>query len=237
MTVVSVESFPESWLTRESKLPSSCEMQTFPQYAPVAAWSWRKPFVSFGERLVSSWTRSNPPKKQIVSSRSFGQAVTELSDLQDAVAHFISNAAGKLRKQHSVGGLLQVFFMTDRFRPEKPQYNPCLSVPLTVPTADSLELNRWVFQTLEQMYRPGFEYKKAGVMLADIRPDHIIQENLFSAGESIPKAELMKTLDRINARYGRGTLKLSSDGAHGAWEMKAGNKSPSYTTDWDQIAQ
>lgn len=178
-----------------------------------------------------------PSKKQIVSSRSFGQAVTELSDLQDAVAHFISNAAGKLRKQHSVGGLLQVFFMTDRFRPEKPQYNPCLSVPLTVPTADSLELNRWVFQTLEQMYRPGFEYKKAGVMLADIRPDHIIQENLFSAGEAIPKAELMKTLDRINARYGRGTLKLSSDGAHRAWEMKAGNKSPSYMTDWDQIAQ
>lgn len=178
-----------------------------------------------------------PVKKQIVSSRSFGQAVTELADLQDAIAHFIANAAGKLRGQKSVAGLLQVFVMTDRFRPEKPQYNPCMSVPLPVPTADSLELNRWAFQALEQMYRPTFDYKKAGVILADIRPDHLVQEDLFFAAEAKPKADLMKTLDKINARYGRGTLILSSDGARRAWEMKAENRSPCYTTDWDQIAQ
>jgi DNA polymerase V len=176
-------------------------------------------------------------KKQIVSSRSFGQAVTALADLQDAVAHFISNAAGKLRSQNSVAGLLQVFVMTDRFRPEKPQYNPCLSVPLPIPTADSLYLNQWASHALEQMYRPEYEYKKAGVILSDIRPDHIIQEDLFSAVDVRPRAELMKTLDQINARYGRGTLKMSSGGSRREWEMKAENKSPSYTTDWDEVAR
>lgn len=178
-----------------------------------------------------------PSKKQIVSSRSFGQAVTGLTDLQDAVAHFMSNAAGKLRRQKSVAGLLQVFVMTDQFRPEKPQYNPCLSVPLPVPTADSLALNHWAFQALERLYRSGYEYKKAGVILADIRPEHIVQEDLFSAAQAQPSTALMNALDKINSRYGRGTLKLSSDGSLRPWEMRADNKSPCYTTDWDQIAR
>jgi len=178
-----------------------------------------------------------PVKKQIVSSRSFGQAVTELAELQDAVAHFISNAAEKLRRQKSVAGLLQVFVMTDRFRPEKPQYNPCLSVPLSVPTADSLELNRRAFQAVAQIYRSGYEYKKAGVVLSGIQPERILQKDLFSAAEAMPTAKLMATLDRINVRYGRGTLKLSSDGLQRAWVMKAEHKSPGYTTDWEQIAQ
>ena len=178
-----------------------------------------------------------PSKKQIVSSRSFGQAVTGLTDLQDAVAHFISNAAGKLRRQKSVAGLLQVFLRTDRFRPEKPQYNPCMSIPLPVPAADSLVLNHWAFQALERLYRSGYEYKKAGVILADIRPEHIVQEDLFSVAQAQPSTALMDTLDKINSRYGRGTLKLSSDGSLRRWEMRADNKSPCYTTDWEQIAR
>jgi DNA polymerase V len=118
-----------------------------------------------------------------------------------------------------------------------PLYSPNLSVPLPIPTADSLFLNQWASYALEQMYRPEYEYKKAGVILSDIRPDHIVQEDLFSAVDVRPRAELMKTLDQINARYGRGTLKVSSDGSRRKWEMRAEKKSPSYTTDWDQIAQ
>ncbi|QDZ26564.1 Y-family DNA polymerase [Noviherbaspirillum sp. UKPF54] len=178
-----------------------------------------------------------PPKKQIVSSRSFGQCVTELHDLQDAVAHFISNAAGKLRTQKSVAGLLQVFILTDRFRPEKSQYSPCISIPLPVPTADSLQLNRWACDGLKRIYRAGYDYKKAGVILADIRPEHIVQEDLFAVQETKPREALMDALDKINARFGRGALKISSDGSHRAWEMRADNRSPHYTTDWEQIAE
>lgn len=178
-----------------------------------------------------------PAKKQIVSSRSFGQCVTELHDVQDAIAHFISNACGKLRKQNSVAGMLQVFILTDQFRPEKPQYSPCISIPLVLPTSDSLELNRWAFDGLERIYRTGYEYKKAGVILADIRPGHILQEDLFAAHEAKPRKALMEALDKINARFGRGTLKISSDGSRRSWEMRADNRSPSYTTDWEQIAE
>ena len=97
-----------------------------------------------------------PPKKQIVSSRSFGNSVTELADLADAVAHFISNATSKLRAQKSVAGLLQVFIITDRFRLDKPQYSPTISIPLPTPSADSLVLNRFVVIGLEQIFGLGY---------------------------------------------------------------------------------
>lgn len=178
-----------------------------------------------------------PAKKQIVSSRSFGRCVSDLDNLRDALAHFVSNAAGKLRQQRTVAGLIQVFILTDQFRLDKPQYSPCISIPLPVPTADSLQLNHWTCVGLERIYRAGYEYKKAGVILADIAPDHIVQEDLFAAEEAKPRAALMETLDEINARFGRGTLKISSDGSRRAWEMKADNKSPNYTTHWDELAK
>ena len=178
-----------------------------------------------------------PPKKQIVSSRSFGNAVTELADLADAIAHFISNASSKLRAQKSVAGLLQVFIITDRFRPERPQYSPTISIPLTTPSSDSLVLNRFAALGLEQIFRHGYEYKKAGVILADIRSSSMVQEDLFAVHDNEYSASLMKVLDDLNGRYGRGTLKISSDGSKRAWAMRADKKSPSYTTDWEQVAR
>lgn len=74
------------------------------------------------------------PKKQIINSRSFGNAVTSIDDIQNALAHFVSNAAKKLRDQHSITGMLQVFILTDGFRTDQKQYNPSVSIPLVMPT-------------------------------------------------------------------------------------------------------
>lgn len=176
-----------------------------------------------------------PARKQIVSSRSFGNPVLELPDLAEAVAHFVSTAARKLRDQSCIAGSLQVFLLTDRFRPERPQYCPSITIPLPEDTSDAIELNRWGLVGLKRMYRTGFEYKKAGVILSKIVPDTVRQNNLFDVGHSSP--ELMRTLDRINDRYGRGTVRLSSEGAGRRWAMKREKKSPSWTTNWNELPQ
>ena len=177
-----------------------------------------------------------PAKQQIVSSRSFGNPVVLIEDLADAITHFVTNAAGKLRAQNSIAGLLQVFIMTDRFREDRPQYNPTVAIPLPVATADSMKIAGYAMQGLQQIFKEGFQYKKAGVILGDIGPEHIIQTDLFAAQEDGCSASIMATMDEINAKYGRGTLKLSNDGARKAWGMRADNKSPHYTTNWDEIA-
>lgn len=174
-----------------------------------------------------------PAKQQIINSRSFGQAVTEIEDLQDALAHFVSNAARKLRAQHSHASLMQVFIMTDRFRDDQPQYCPSLSIPLMTPTASSLTLQNYAVAALASMYQPGYRYKKAGVILGDIRPDSQHQMDIFSG--SIENPALMRVMDDINAKFGRGTLKLSPDGWRQSWKMRQDRKSPEYTTNWEEL--
>lgn len=176
-----------------------------------------------------------PAKKQIISSRSFGKPVKEITDLKDAVSHFISNACLKLRNQHSIAGLLQVFLMTDRFREDRPQYNPCISIPLPMATDDTLLLNHFACEGVTSIFKPGFEYKKAGVMLGDITHNSHMQGDLFEAYHH-RTSELMLSIDRINARYGKGTIKLSQDGATRAWAMRQERKSPDYTTNFNELA-
>ncbi len=174
------------------------------------------------------------PKKQIISSRSFGQTVTEIEDLQDALSHFITNAALKLRHQNSVAGILQVFIMTDRFRKDHPQYSPAISLPLPVPTCNTTLLSQWAAVGLKQIYKSGFRYKKAGVILSEISDQAIQQPDLFSSPDE--QSDLMETIDSINGRFGKGAIKLAEDGSRMRWAMRQEKKSPGYTTDWDEIA-
>src|SRR5690606_21972326 len=81
-----------------------------------------------------------PARQQIISSRSFGNPVILIEDLADAITHFVTNATGKLRAQKSIAGLLQVFIMTDRFREDRPQYNPSVSIPLPIATSNTMKI-------------------------------------------------------------------------------------------------
>lgn len=175
-----------------------------------------------------------PAIKQIISSRSFGQPITEIADLQDAIAHFITNVALKLRNQNSVAGLLQIFIMTDQFRKDRPQYNPSVSLPLPMSTDDTMTLNRWACQGLEAIFKAGYQYKKAGVILGEISHQSVFQTDLFEPATVTP--ELMPTMDSLNSRFGKGTIRLSQDGSRRAWKMRQDRKSPDYTTNWNEMA-
>lgn len=173
-------------------------------------------------------------KKQIVSSRSFGSMVTELPVLKDALSTFVANACAKLRAQKSHASVIQVFLGTNRFRKELPQYAPCLAVPLPYPTNDSLEVNRWAAFLCERMFKPDYQYKRAGIMLSEISSVTHSQGDLLETALA-DNQKLMEALDKLNARYGRGAVKVSTQGAYSGWQMKQERKSPNYTTSWDDV--
>jgi DNA polymerase V len=180
-----------------------------------------------------------PPKKQIISSRSFGQAVVSLPVLTEAVSFHVANASQKLRAQHATTQGIYVFLQTNRFKPEEPQYNEGKLITLPNPSDDTRVITQFAINVLERLYRPGFKYKKTGVMLLDLQPRAHDQMNLFGAvvnsTNSPQSLQLMRCLDSINGRYGRGTLKLATMGVSKAWEMRSENRSPRYTTHWDEL--
>ena len=172
-----------------------------------------------------------PDKQQIISSRSFGQLIHDRVDLEEAVASYMAKAAEKLRAQDSLAGAVHVYIRTNIFKPETPQYQRAVTVPLPDATADTRVLTAWALRVLRRIYRAGYGYHKAGVMLADIVPRLSQQYSLFNAGA--PRADaLMRVVDGINQRYGRGSLRLAAEGIEQDWRMRRGNLSPGYTTDW-----
>lgn len=175
-----------------------------------------------------------PDRQQIISSRSFGKAVNELPVLRDALSTFVANACVKLRAQNSHAAVIQVFLQTNRFRKDQPQYMPSLAVPLPNPTNDTIEINRWADYLCGRMFKAGYEYKKAGIMLSEISPITYQQGDLLEPARPID-GQLMQTLDKLNQRYGRGTVKVSTQGAYKDWQMRQERMSPNYTTSWNDV--
>lgn len=175
-----------------------------------------------------------PAKKQIISSRSFGHSVRDVAVLKDAMSTFVANACVKLRAQNSHASMIQVFLETNRFRKDSPQYSPSLSIGLPQPTNDSLVVNRWADYLVGRMFKSDYEYKKAGIMLGEITPQGLYQTDWLEPKQATD-TRLMDALDGLNQRFGRGTVKVSTQGAYQEWQMKQERKSPNYTTDWDQV--
>lgn len=176
---------------------------------------------------------SAPAKQEIACTRSFGHPVTELSALGEAVTEFASRAAVKIRKQGSLAALVMVFIRTSPFRHD-PQYSRSINVPLRRPTADTACMVDAALAGLRTIYRRGFNYAKAGVMLLDLQSDRVQQGELDWQDESAKdRGRLMSSLDDLNQRFGRGTVQLASAGLQGdrrVWSMKQERRTPAYTT-------
>ena len=177
------------------------------------------------------------PRQQIICSRSFGMAVTLLEDLEQAVIAYTSRAAEKLRDQQSLAGGIQVYIRTNPHKESEPQYQPTTLLPLFEPTDDTRLLCRAALSGLRQIYRSGYSYQKAGVMLTGIIAASARPRTLFEDVAAKQKsASLMAALDRINRRMGSGTMQLLGEGVRKGWAMRRGNVSQRYTTEWDELA-
>ncbi len=181
-----------------------------------------------------------PDKQQIACTRSFGNPVTAQQDLEQALSAFASRAAEKLRRQGSVAGQVLAFIRTSPFRRDDAQYSAYRQLPLVQPSNQTSVLMGAALHILRAIYRPGYRYAKAGVMLMDLRPETAQQLTLdLDAGqEDCRGPKLMHAMDAMNQRFGRGTVHLASTGAslaHRTWEMRQQRRTPDYTTNWNAL--
>ncbi|NOR52243.1 MAG: DUF4113 domain-containing protein [Gammaproteobacteria bacterium] len=182
-------------------------------------------------------------KQQIISSRSFGTPVIDLRSMQEAVATYTARAALKLRKQHTRCMQLGVMITTNTFKTNRPQYSNWRYVQLHYPTSSTNELIHIAKGALRSIFRRGFEYKKAMVVLSDIQERAPIQTDLFSPQirNTDKDKKLMATLDQINHRMGKRTIQFAAEGIQNsertkaAWQMNRNRLSPRATTRWDEL--
>jgi DNA polymerase V len=177
-----------------------------------------------------------PSKKQIMASRSFGRAVKDYQELTEAVSWHISTAAEKLRAQFSHSHAVYVFVQTNRFKPDEPQYNAGTVVPTPEATNSTSTLTQAALRGLRSLYRTGYSYKKCGVMLIELSDVANTQATLFTDTISVERSgRAMAAMDNINRLWGRGTIRVGSAGITQRWKMRSENRSPRYTTQWNEL--
>jgi len=151
------------------------------------------------------------------------------------VASFAASCAQKLRKQQSVAQVVMVFAHTNYFRDDLPQYSASKTITLPVPTSSTMELIHYALIGLKSIYKPGFRYKKAGVIVTGISTNQHIQTSLFDSIDREKHSKLMVVVDKLNDKYGRHTVKVAAQGAGRKWKLRQERISPMYTTRWDDI--
>ncbi len=178
------------------------------------------------------------PRQSIQSSRSFAVMQTEYQALAQALSRHCAHAFEALRQQHLMTQHVSVFILSNRFRPDLPQYNPSIGVTLVSPTDDLRRITKTALSCLKKIYQTGFHYKKIGLLLTDLSDNATRQLDLFqddTDGQYEKKERLMQVLGDINHRFGRQSLRLASQGWVNTPSMRADMKSPCYTTCWEEI--
>ena len=174
-----------------------------------------------------------PDKKQIYCTRSFGEKPTKITPLLQAISLYANRAAEKLRKQQHLVLSIHVFIHTSPHQPN--YYSNSTVVKLPYPTDDSRIIAARAKHAIHSLYRPGYAYLKAGIGLIELVSKRYYQQDIFQRPQGQKADELMKTLDNINRRYGRGTAFIAGEGTKQRWSMRQQHRSPHYTTDWHQI--
>jgi DNA polymerase V len=175
------------------------------------------------------------PKQTTLVSRSFGQTVTELNELINAVTVFATTAAADVRRVGLVSSAVSVFLETNRFSNE-PQYAPSRSVELSPATNNTKHIVRAAIQGVKEAYREGFKFKRAGVMLLDLVDADSAPQSLFDHHD--PKDDkLIEAFDQIIRQQGPGTINFGTAGQPSAWHSASAFRSPRYTTDWADIPE
>ncbi len=174
------------------------------------------------------------PRKNVISSRSFGRYVTDLADLKESISMHVTIAATKLRQDRSVAGQLSAYITTNVFA-QNPQYSASVSVSVNPSTNATGDLVKLAMIAVEKAYKPGYRYIKAGVELGQITPARARQIDLFARRDIDKEERLYRAVDAINGKYGSDTLRPSASGRTRSWKMKQDYNSNRYTTGWDDL--
>ncbi len=175
-----------------------------------------------------------PQRKGMAVTRSFGTPVTDFHTLFGALSQYAMRAGEKLRSHGLVAGRLTAFFHTNRHKPDRPQYAGSRTMSLHPMTSDSLELIAAAKRGAERAWRDGYAYTKAGVMLDDLVAADLRPRTLFEEGTE-KRDRLMNAIDEINGRFGKFAAVTASQGFKREWKMRSEMRSPSWTTDLNEV--
>jgi len=203
----------------------------------------RKNMSVVGQRMLNElcgipsikWEDQPPPKKGMCTSRSFAYLVTSKSELQEAVSTYAANVALKLRREHSCAGHMQVFLQTSPFNNEKELYIKSVDLDLPVPTNISAEIIHYALKGLDIIYKTGFKFLKAGVIVIEIIPEDQVQHGLFDTVNREKNNRLMAALDNVNKTLGKDMVRFAVQGYEKKWKLKAAYLSKRYTTNYKEL--
>jgi DNA polymerase V len=178
---------------------------------------------------------ADPPKQEICCSRMFGNRLTQIEPIKEAVATYTQRAAEKLRAQHSLCKKIRVSIRTGMFNPEEAKYANGALVELPYPTNDVRLMTKAATEAVNRLFRPGYKFSKAEVLLMDLRQPGEFTDDLFAQSQPAMADKVMGVLDEINGRWGKGVLRLASVPTAPGWAMRRELMSQSYTTKVDQL--
>ena len=170
-------------------------------------------------------------RKSCVVSRSFGQRVENFQELKEAIASYSLNASEKIRSESLVTKSITVFIRTSPFQSRFGYYSNSKTIDFPIATNNSIEIVKAAISSLETIFKNGYRYQKAGVMLSRLS-DSVGGKNLFSSEKDKKINSLMKSIDNTNHRYGRSTLSLASAGVHKRWNTRRQHYSKIDTVDF-----
>ena len=172
--------------------------------------------------------------KSIMVSRTFGRLQTHFEGLSQSISMFAARVSEKARSKRREGQYVTIFLRTNKHRKQDRQYHASLSTSLKHPSADTRDIGHAALHLLKKIYKPGFNYSKAGVLLTALTPKEGRQFNLLSQPR-IKSDELMDAIDKINFINGKETIRFAASGVHRKWKMNQNNLSPAYTTRWSDL--
>ena len=175
------------------------------------------------------------PKKNVCCSRAFGQPITSLNQIEEAVANHAFRGVQKIRKQQSLACGLQAFIKTNPFRVNTPQYSNAGYFGFDEPTDEPMQIISTAKNIIQSIYRKGYQYHKAGIMLLNLQPKALQQGLLFPPKQQSKRKQLLEAIEEIRSAYGPESAFLAAQGIQRKWEMKRNYRSPRYTTNWQEI--
>ena len=170
-------------------------------------------------------------RKSCVVSRSFGKRVENFQELKEAVANYSLNASEKIRSESLITKSITVFIRTSPFQSRFGHYSNSKTIDFPIATNNSIEIVKAALTGLNTIFKNGYRYQKAGVMLTGLS-NSSNGKNLFSSEKDEKINSLMRSIDNTNYRYGRATLSLASAGVHKKWNMRSQHSSKIDTTDY-----
>ncbi len=170
-------------------------------------------------------------RKSCVVSRSFGQRIEKYQELKEAVANYCLNASEKIRSESLIAKSITVFVRTSPFQSRFGYYSNSKTIDFAISTNNSIEIVKTALVALDSIFKNGYRYQKAGVMLTGLSNEDG-SKNLFSSEKDEKIKGLMKSIDNTNYRYGRSTLSLASAGVQKRWNMRREHSSKIDTADF-----